>query len=261
MRHAGIALILLLISSFSQATQYKRYLKWAIQTESYSELITRLDSLEFGGSTTGSTTIRLTDMDREIVDGYYECIRKVSESIANDESPYLVRLIRHNDEICFIDLSRDNGGRTSAEEIDTPLVIQTKTYERRMARFRSSFVAVYGKPIDFEDLFRKDIVYGASCGFAGSDPEYRVALNTLVKERDLYALKQWLSSAHAELQLYAIEGILILKQRGMEVDERTLNLIDEVGKKEGNAYTCSGCFYSPERISKIVRELKKKYRN
>jgi hypothetical protein len=121
--------------------------------------------------------------------------------------------------------------------------------------FQSTFKQVYNTPLSESDLFATSIVYGAGCGIAGVDPEYKMLLDTLIVNRRVDVLRKWLTSADAEKQLYAIRGYRVLTRLGHELTREEARVLTMVRKKKGNVYTCSGCAYwaSPfqQEVSKI----------
>jgi hypothetical protein len=102
-------------------------------------------------------------------------------------------------------------------------------------------------------------VFGSNCGIGGQDPKYREELNVLIENKDKKALLKWLSSATAELQLYAIDGILALSKKGVRFKAETYELIKFISQKEGNVYTCSGCIHWDRPIKEIVKNIFVKY--
>lgn len=119
-----------------------------------------------------------------------------------------------------------------------------------------TYLYTYRIDLHFEELFEEEIVYGTRCGFAGSEPRYREKVNQLIASQDTFTLIQWLKSATVEIQLYAIDGILTLKKQDVYFEPWVLQLIETIGKKQGTAYTCSGCNHWNQPISEIVEQIK-----
>ncbi|AEA44098.1 hypothetical protein [Fluviicola taffensis] len=122
---------------------------------------------------------------------------------------------------------------------------------------KASFQKTYHTPLDFNALFEAGIVYGTHCGFGGSEPEYRQKMNELVRSKNKDGLINWLKSPVAEIQLYAIDGILTLKESGIKFNRCIFKMIDAVSKKKGFAHSCGGCEYSNESISSLIESIKK----
>ena len=121
--------------------------------------------------------------------------------------------------------------------------------------FESSFTKTYGASIDPMDLFQTSIIYGQHCGIDGHIPKYQQKLNALIESRDIAAIRNWLRSANAEKQLYAIRAYRFLTLNGYRLTEDELRLLKIVKQKDGDVSVCGGCTYWTDRFSQIVYEI------
>ena len=72
---------------------------------------------------------------------------------------------------------------------------------------RSNVCPTYNDKVNPKELFLTSIVYGASCGIAGTPPEYQDKLMVLLRAKDYKTLLSWLRSPNTEKQLYALIGL------------------------------------------------------
>lgn len=255
--------LLIFLSSHLSAQEEEKILA-ACQNFDYSELERVLTDLK----TNSPKRYELnTKLDRELVNGFFEQFieLKVHDSrYWGSESPvafkYEIRLIRKKDgQLAYYKIIRfdekEDGESIECSRIISEIVVK-EVSNNTLEDLKVSFQKVYGVQLNFQALFESTIEYGSMCGFGGSPPEYRVKQNKLVKAMEKDSLISWLKSPVAEIQLYAIDGILTLKKSGIKFSKRVLKLIDIIEKKEGNANSCSGCFSENTTITALVQEIK-----
>ncbi|AFM04730.1 hypothetical protein Fleli_2358 [Bernardetia litoralis DSM 6794] len=205
-----------------------------------------------------------TDLEREIINDFFEQIIEFRVEIQEEENPAVysvytnkISLIKTKDgRIAFYKINRLENVKINEEWREQNVVLQ-KDSSSLLKKLQADFKKTYDRKLDFDELFETQIVYGSHCGFAGMEPKYRIKMNKLVELKDSTTLIKWLKSATIEIQLYAIDGILNLKKNGLKFDTSTLELIELIENKEGEAYTCSGCTHWNRPINEIIEKIKK----
>lgn len=200
---------------------------------------------------------------RTIVEEYHEGIIKIEESIpANDGTGgsfinnYRVYLLANKDKVFyfkFIKTVYKNTGSDNLEKKEE--TIDSLTDKTEYALFENSFRQTYGDTLNHNDLFLTSIVYGGHCGIAGTNPEYMEQLNFLLLKNDIAEIRQWLKSANAEKQLYALRGYRILVNQGYTMTDEEKKIIEVVEQKKGTVSTCSGCIFMNETFQNVVSEI------
>jgi len=112
----------------------------------------------------------------------------------------------------------------------------------------------------FGDMSKNTIQFGYTCGFTGTPPEYRVTLNNLVEAKDSATIEGWLTSMVPEIQVYGVEGIYQLMEKGVEFEASVFERIDELSQYHTKIKTCAGCILRDERMSTIIASLQKRYK-
>ena len=200
---------------------------------------------------------------RTIVGDYQEGIIKIEESVpANDGTGgsrinnYRAYLLADKDKIFYYKLiktvykSKESDQWEKSEE-----TIDSLKDIIEYVSFQNSFRQTYGDTLNHYDLFLTSIVYGSHCGIAGVNPEYMEELNLLLQEDNVDMIRQWLKSANAEKQLYAIKGYRILGNQGYTLTDEEKRIISIVEQKKGTVSTCSGCMFMDETIQNVVSEI------
>jgi len=209
-----------------------------------------------------------TELEREIVNDYFEQIIEFKKEIQNPENTAIysiythkIKLIKKKEgDIAYYKVINLKNVKSNGEWVPTEIVLKENS-NNKLELVRTDYKNTYSQSLNFDELFETEIVYGNHCGFAGMEPEYRVKMNELIESKDTVTLVQWLKSATIEIQLYAIDGILTLKQEGVEFNKQVLDLIDLIEKKEGTAYTCSGCIHWNQPINETIKRIKKEHNN
>ena len=206
-----------------------------------------------------------TELEREIVNDYFEQIIEFKKEVQDPENSAIhtiythkIKLVKKKEgDIVYYKVIKLKNVKSNGEWVPTEIIIEEKSNDK-LEQFKKDYVNTYSVSLNFDELFETEIVYGNHCGFAGMEPEYRVKMNELIESKDTVTLVQWLKSATIEIQLYAIDGILTLKKEGVDFDKQVLDLIDIIEKKEGTAYTCSGCIHWNQPIDETIKRIKKK---
>jgi len=206
-----------------------------------------------------------TELKREIVNDFFEQIIEFEKAVRNPENSAIhtiythkIKLIKKKEgEIAYYKVIKLKNVKSNGEWVPTEIVLKENS-NNKFEQMKTDYQNAYSQSLNFDELFETEIVYGNHCGYAGMEPEYRVKMNELVESKDTATLVQWLKSATVEVQLYAIDGILTLKKEGLDFDKSVLDLIDLIEKKEGSAYTCSGCIHWNQPISETIKRKKKR---
>ncbi|MFT5819353.1 MAG: hypothetical protein ACI8ZM_000576 [Crocinitomix sp.] len=261
-----IFILFLFCSFYLQAHPILDGLEKSYQSRKYSDLTTYLDGLldNFSKEITYKSRI---DIDREIIDCYYEFKIEIEQNTAHKENAgtysvdrYIVRIIRlHNTIIHFQIEEKIYVQKGPNEWVQEFKLIKEKADSVSYQKLETSYFVVYNSDLNFADLFEDKIVYGSHCGYAGQDPIYREQLNLYIQKRDKKELQKWLVSATAELQLYAIDGILNLSKKGIRFKDKTYALIEIIANKEGTVNSCAGCTHWNTTIKSEVENLLKKH--
>ncbi len=205
----------------------------------------------------------LCTVNREIVDGYFEQVFELTKSVKHPEKEgtstlYFnkVKLVSKDTSIIYFQITEQQAVKEDGRWVPFDQYLAHDADLQEFDKLKITYIYTYRIDLDMEALFEREIVYGTRCGYAGSEPLYRQKVNQLISTQDLQALIQWLKSPQVEIQLYAIDGILTLKEQGVYVEPWVLGLIETIGKKQGTAYTCSGCNHWNQPISEIVEQIK-----
>ena len=237
------------------------------QNFSYQEIENGLNNFQ-KKSTEKITYKWRTDLERELISEFFEQIIEFTKEVQDEDNAAIHTVYTHKikliktkfGKVAFYKVIRLKNVKSNGDWVPTEIVLKEDS-NKILEQLKADFKNAYSQPLNFEGLFETDIVYGSHCVIAGMEPEYRVKMNELVKSKDTTTLNKWLKSTTVEIQLYAIDGILTLKQEGVEFDKQVLDLIDLIEKKEGTAYTCSGCIHWNQPINETIKRIKKEHNN
>ncbi|NOQ74198.1 MAG: hypothetical protein GQ574_19475 [Crocinitomix sp.] len=205
-------------------------------------------------------------INRDIFDQYHETYVQIQESYLIDSidakhglNLFNLKIISHCDTILFYEISRqesqkdENGYWIQAEMIE----VATQTDLKRYKKFTLNYEEIFHTHFDKTDLFIEDIgiKYGFACGLGGGLMSLRKQVNGFVEAKDTVAILDWLSCARPVFQLYAIDGILTLKEQGVYFEPYVYNIIQIIKAKEGTVLACQGCVVMPESISGIAAAI------
>lgn len=258
--------VAILLFWFSNAfTQEEEKLSGLFQNFDYQEVENGLNSFEKIATEKTKYKWR-TNIERELVNNFFEQIIQFTKSVRSDENKsvstlykYNLKLIKkQNGKIALYKLYRLKNVKVNGKWTPTEIIVKEGS-NKIMKELESEFLRVYSYPLNYNELFETNIVYGDVCGRVRGIPEYRGKLETLIKSKDSKNLVKWLKSTVTEIQLYAIDGILTLKKQGIVFNKEVLKLVDVISKKKGEVYTCNGCIYSNELIIGIILDIKNKH--
>lgn len=203
------------------------------------------------------------EMLRTVVGDYQEGIVRIEENVpsndgtgGNNINNYRIYLLSTKDRIFyykFINTVYKNKGADQWERNEE--TIDSFRDDVEYLSFENWFKQTYGDTLNNYDLFLTSIVYGSHCGFAGVNPEYMEQLNLLLLDKNVDVVRQWLKSANAEKQLYALKGYRILVKQGYTLTNEEKRIISIVEQKTGTVSTCRGCTYMDENFQDVVSEI------
>ena len=121
--------------------------------------------------------------------------------------------------------------------------------------FQALFIQTYGDTARREDLMRTDVIYGSHCGFAGVNPPEKIQMDSLIRNRHIDIIRQWLCSANAEKQLYALRGYRVLTSQGYELTTQEKRILDLLRKKDCMVSECGGCVYMSASFGREVNNI------
>jgi hypothetical protein len=262
MKKILVIFFLLLSASFVKAHPILKGLEKSFESQKYADLQTYLDGLQ-DQSTVEIEYQYSTAIYREVVTGYFESKYEIEQRTLNEGSDrswsvdrFFISVIHKGNAIIIYRIYENFQTKNLVDEwIQTPKLIKELKDSAQIKYFENAFVNMYGAPLNFDDLFVDDIVYGSNCGFGGGDPKYRQELNLIIQKKDKKTLLKWLTSATAEVQLYAIDGILELSTKGLRFKADTYDLIKIISQKEGDVYTCSGCIHWNRPIQETAKAI------
>ena len=200
---------------------------------------------------------------RDIMPGYQEGVVKIEEMTPATDSKhgnrmdyYYVNLLVAQNAIFYysFDSTRYEKG-PDAEWTSRRMPMSTYSDDKQNTGFENAFRQVYGDTLNHSMLFQTSIVYGSGCGFVGVDPEPMQQMNDLLISKDVNAIKKWLQSPNAEIQLYALWGYKVLIHQGYTPTAEESRLIALVKLKQGSVSTCGGCTYMDRDFQDIVVEI------
>ncbi|WP_157811744.1 hypothetical protein [Tenacibaculum sp. SZ-18] len=258
--------VAILLFWFSNAfTQEEEKLSGLFQNFDYQEVENGLNSFEKIATEKTKYKWR-TNIERELVNNFFEQIIQFTKSVRSDENKsvstiykYNLKLIKkQNGKIALYKLYRLKNVKVNGKWTPTEIIVKEGS-NKIMKELESEFLRVYSYPLNYNELFETNIVYGDVCGRVRGIPEYRGKLEKLIKSKDSKNLVKWLKSTVTEIQLYAIDGILTLKKQGIDFNKDVLKLVDVISKKKGEVYTCNRCIYSNNLIVGIILDIKNKH--
>ena len=262
-----IYILSLIFWSFGLFAQEGEKLSVFCQNFSYQEIERGLNYFQ-KKSTEKITYNWQTELERELINDFFEQIIEFNKEVQDEENSAIhtvythkIKLIKKKDgKVSYYKIIKLKNVKSNGDWVPTEIVLKENS-NNSLKQMEIDFKKTYSHPLDYNGLFETDIVYGSHCGVVGMEPEYRIKMNQLVESKDTTTLIKWLKSTTVEIQLYAIDGILTLKNAGLYFDKSVLDLIDLIEKKEGEAYTCSGCNHWNQPINETIERIKKEHNN
>lgn len=200
---------------------------------------------------------------RTIVGDYKEGIIKIEEYLPAKDGTgggsinnYSIYVLANQKKIFYYKFTKTvykNKGSERWEKYDTTIDYLKDNSE--YSSFENFFKDTYGDTLHQNDLFQTSLVYGSHCGLGEANPKLMERLNLFILNRNVDSVRQWLKSANAEKQLYALTGYRILVNLGYEITKMEKRIISVVRQKEGTVKTCSGCLYMDRDFREVVAEI------
>lgn len=148
-------------------------------------------------------------------------------------------------------------GEKKYKNVDDVYYEKIDTYSNKedFERLKNKFKSIFENELNISDLFDNYLVYGKSCGVAGMHPFGKLKIDEWIENNNKNELTGWLKSANAEKQVYAIEGLFQLKQKGINLSENELKIINYIKTKEGKISVCSGCIHTSREITEVTKKF------
>jgi hypothetical protein len=198
-------------------------------------------------------------IDYEIIDGFYAQLFEIRNTKTNQT--YRLRIIEKDNQLAYYEI--DEGRRNQKEIWITQSLIIKNCGTSLYAKLNTTYELIYGIKIDTAQIFNTDFLYYTPIkGYSFNCPfhEKRTILTKTVENTDTTQLLNWLKSGNVPLQLYAIEGIFQLTEKGVSFPPETWNWIRLIQKKEGNVRMTTGCTSEQFLIYTLVQQITAKHR-
>lgn len=210
--------------------------------------------------------IYLRDLIYEYQEGIFEYKQYKKDKNGNNTSSYdiyQIQLIVSNSKIIYYEYNIQKNKKVKYEWSDSytwePYYVTIEQFKNdiEFELLKDKFKKVFYSDLNENELFIIHYVYGENCGIAGVNSSERIQLNNFVFKKDKNSILKWLKSTNAEKQIYAVEGILKLKELGINLNKAELEMIKYIINKKGTIRMCSGCVYFDMEISKIAKRFEK----
>lgn len=202
----------------------------------------------------------------EIIDNFQAQLFEIKTTIitAKNQSEiltYHLNIIKKDTEILYYEIEK---GSYNSDEIWTIKRLIIKNCGGSLFKDLSKkYTAIYNIHIEPAQIFNTDILYyrpKKRSTFNCSFHKHRAVFVTLIEKQDTIQLLNWLKSSNIPSQLYAIEGIFELTEKGVIFPPNTWKWIEIVQQKEGVILLASGCEAEKFPIDILVREIKGKHK-
>jgi len=198
--------------------------------------------------------------ERDIIDSYRENIFVVSKSKKNIDFPneinYLKLIIKDSSIVSYkiynsiFDNEIRGFGWVSNE------LLFFKKNKKEIEILKKSFKSTYKTDLNYNELFRTDLNFGRMCGGISSSPTSEILeISSLVENRNLDFLENWLQSSHTEKQLYGLVGYYHLKD-SVKFRSYIPKLVHAIENKKGTYSSCGGCIYSQGKIEDVIERIR-----
>lgn len=208
-----------------------------INTQSYSDLLAYTYSVP---SCDSKTLINVRLQDRLVFSRI-----SIDFKSRKKDSSYSFSIIRKEDKILsanYVKTIDSISSKLSAPVSDSLILC-----------FRNKTI----KTADDYSKLRHELIYGTSCGYAGTTPPQRILMDSLVNKLDIITLERWLVSAHPEMQAYGVEGFYMLKQKGYKLSNKQQVLIRAIQNQQASfVNTCYGCLFESISIQEAIKGFK-----
>lgn len=200
-------------------------------------------------------------LKRDLTPNFQEGIVDIEESFPDKSRPgvstvygYRINLIATDSEIIYYDFAEKSHKTPHWDNFELE-VIDSFRNSNMIDSLKTSFQKIFKTTLDNKELFVDKNVFGYRCYIDASKPVMREQLDTLVKERNMKVLNSWLRSPNAEKQVYAIDGLLQLKRKGVKLTKDMLQLMEIIKRKKGYIQICIGCIQTNGDINFMVKEI------
>jgi hypothetical protein len=169
-------------------------------------------------------------------------------------TPYRINVLATDKEIIYYDIGVKN-------TFDSTRIINPLSSYRNdtvLLNLKNDFNRFYSNDLNEGDLFENSITYGSRCGAGASKVFYRNQLDSIVLQRDAAILTKWLTSANAEKQVYAVDGLYQLKKLGYAFTDEQKRFIQYIKNKKGNIRVCMGCNEFKASIYETIEIIQKR---
>jgi hypothetical protein len=196
----------------------------------------------------------LRDLTEDYQEGVFYFKKTIPGAIG---SPYILRitLITTEKEIICYNLSEKKNKKVNGNSIWYLEVIDEFKNKKEYKKFKKSFSKIFLTDPNESELFTENITYGQACGFLGVAPAQKLQIDSYANKGDKENIIKWLQSPNTEKQIYAIDGLFQLKEKGVKLSASELSMIKFVINKKGTIHICSGCTPYKEEISKVVTKF------
>lgn len=247
-------LLIFLLFTVAAKASYIDTVKTLLKERKFSKV---MSFLRLKDSVKGSYLEYYETLNRDIVIGYKEIKIDVEESTPTEEKntysvyPYTMNLIVKGDSIVYCKL-------INLDIVGLPLRVLKYKSGRELRQLRRNFKKIYGKRLKLKKLFqgfKEGYEYGKKCGRSYKETIFRVKLIHAVENSDVKTLRKWTSSTITEVQVYGVEGLFQLKQKGFIPSTQDIKRVNAIKNKEGELYTCRGCIGTLTSIKEVTKDF------
>ncbi len=243
---------MLLIINLNISGQIENEFTEALKTLDFSKYLTAFDALK----NTKKSTFYKTHYNRDIVNDYQEGVWKINHKKSYDSltnaftfSNYKIKVLNYKGKIFYFEFSKKIGKKVKRKweyRFETLAIYKDSLI---FDTLKSKFLDVYGLQLNENELFMEDVFYGSFCGNRVSYelPE-RTIIENYVLMKDKESLMKLAKSTNTEKQLFAIDGLMQLKEKGVALTNSELAIIKLILSKSGTIQTCAACLYQMKSI-------------
>ncbi|GEM_PF-3552348 len=95
---------------------------------------------------------------------------------------------------------------------------------------------------EFNKVLAQDYYYSMGCGETGNDlPLQAKQMLRWVETGNIRKLVEWIKSPNFELQAYAVEGVTRIQKKGIQLENKVLEIIDHLKGRNSIILHCAGC--------------------
>jgi hypothetical protein len=106
----------------------------------------------------------------------------------------------------------------------------------------NSFYDAYFRFPEFIKELTRDLYFSLGCGETGGDlPPQAKQMVKWVEAGKIGKLVEWLKSPNFELQAYAVQGLMLIQKKGIQLEQKVIDAIDHLKKRNSIILHCSGC--------------------